>query len=353
MSRINFALTLVAMLLIATSGAIAAENPLFQSHEQLSLVLEFPLKDLKRRKKSKPTVPGVLRYSDSDGNSVVLDVGVSTRGNSRLEECQYPPLRIDLKKKQVESTLFAGQDELKLVTLCRDSTSYRRYLHQEYTVYRAYNHVSQFSFRVRMLEITYRELSGKQPKDALPAFFIESHQELAERLDMTRIKSQDVASSQLDVTQLSVLTLFQFLIGNTDWSVLKGSGSERCCHNGKVVGPPALHDAWVVIPYDFDQSGLINARYALPSESLPISSVRNRLYRGFCSGNTQIKSTIALFNDMRSALEELFLSSPNEPSESKAALKYLRKSFEIVNDPKEMQKQLLDRCRGLREQPTA
>ncbi|MGI9234126.1 MAG: hypothetical protein ACR2RD_10890, partial [Woeseiaceae bacterium] len=103
---------------------------------------------------------------------------------------------------------------------------------------------------------------------------------------------------------------------------------------------------WVVIPYDFDQSGLINTSYARPAESLPIKSVRQRLYRGFCSGNGQIESTIALFNNKRSALEDLFIDMPDGPDENKAALEYLRSSFAILNDPKKKQKQVLDRCRG-------
>ena len=56
-----------------------------------------------------------------------------------------------------------------------------------------------------------------------------------------------------------------------------------------------------------------------------------------------------LFNDKRSAIEELFSSVPYGSSENETAHIYLRSFFEIVNDPKEKQKQLIDRCRGMRE----
>jgi hypothetical protein len=343
-------LMLISVILFSStaSGSIAAANPLFQSDEPLALVLEFPLRDLMRQKKEKATVQGVVRYTDIDGSDVVLDVGVSTRGNSRLEHCRYPPLSINLKKKQVTATLFAGQDKLKLVTLCRDTATYRRYLGQEYTIYRIYNLLSDFSFRARMLEVSFREASGRQPKKAVPAFFIESDKEVAERLEMTRVKSDVVEFSQLDTDQLSILTLFQFMVGNTDWSVRKGSGDEHCCHNGKVVGPPGSRNDWVVLPYDFDQSGIINTRYAVPSESLPIKSVRQRLYRGICSGNAQLEPTIALFNDKRPVIEDLFSSVPYGSSKNNAALKYLRSFYEIINDPKKRKNQLIDRCRGTR-----
>jgi hypothetical protein len=320
---------------------------LFESDQQLALILEFPLKDLLRQKMDKATVPGVLRYTDIDGNDIALDVGVSTRGNSRLEQCRYPPLNINLKKKQVASTLFAGQNKLKLVTLCRDTSTFRRYLQQEYLVYRIYNLLSDYSFRARMLRVTFREPSGRQPKDAVPAFFIESDREVAERTGMTLIKVDEVNISQLDTGQLDILTLFQFLVGNTDWSVRKGPTGESCCHNGKVIGPADFLDGWVVLPYDFDQSGMIDTSYAIPSDALPIKSVRQRLYRGFCSGNAQLDATIALFNDKRSAIEDLFDRESQGPSRNKSALKYLRGFYEIVNDPKKRQKQIIDRCRHI------
>ena len=134
---------LVVSTMLLYSSSSLAENPLFQSDEALALVLEFPLRDFQRQKKEKATFPGVLRCTDIDGNDIELDVGVSARGNSRLEQCRYPPLSIKLKKKQVKGTLFAGQDKLKLVTLCRDTATYRRYLGQEYTIYRIYRLLSE------------------------------------------------------------------------------------------------------------------------------------------------------------------------------------------------------------------
>lgn len=339
-------LMLVILALASASAGFAADAPLFRHDETLQVVLEFPLRALLKQKESKSTVSGTLRYVDPDGTSIALDVGVSTRGNSRLEQCRYPPLGINFKKHQVADTLFAGQNKLKLVTLCRDTRDYRRYLYQEYALYQAYNLLSDYSFRVRMLDVVYREPDGRQPKDALPAFFIESDHEVATRLDMTRVGSRLIEVSRLEAMHLSILTLFQFMIGNTDWSVQKGPGSEDCCHNGKVIGPPDARAPLFVIPYDFDQSGLINASYALPSESLPIRSVRQRLYRGFCSTNSLLDTTIELFNERRSGIEEVLADQSAGRSAGKAALNYLDGFFLIVNDPKKKKKQLLDRCRS-------
>jgi hypothetical protein len=339
---------LLAAILVSAclSHSLAAAHPLFESDETLSLVLELPLNELLRRAQRKPTVTGVLRYVATDGTEVVLDVSVSTRGKSRLEHCSFPPLGINLKRQQLASTIFAGQNKLKLVTQCRRQTVYRRYLNQEYAIYKAYNLLSGYSFRVRMLEVTYRDASGRRPDMLQPAFFIESDDEAAARQDMTPVDADVVGVSQLDAEQLSIFTLFQFMIGNTDWSVRKGPGEEGCCHNGKVIAPPDSNSGWVVLPYDFDQAGIINTEYSAPSEQLPIRRVRQRLYRGFCSNNEKLDATIATFNEHRGAIEDIFRNAPDGASKNKSALKYLQSFYDIVNDSKQQQKKILAACQG-------
>lgn len=332
--------------LTCLSTSISAAHPLFESDEALSVTLELPLKDLLRRAERKPTVTGLLRYSKIDGTEVVLDVSISTRGKSRLEHCSFPPLSINLKRKKVASTIFAGQNKLKLVTQCRGKSVYRRYLNQEYAIYKIYNLLSEHSFRVRMLEVTYRDASGRRPDIVQPGFFIESDDEAAARQEMVPVDANVVQVSQLDSEQLSIFSLFQFMIGNTDWSVRKGPGNEGCCHNGKVIAPPDSNNGWAVLPYDFDQAGIINTEYSAPSEILPIKSVRRRLYRGFCSNNSQLEATVALFNDQRSGIENIIRGGPDGSSKNKSALKYLQSFYEIVNDTKKRQKKILDACQG-------
>ena len=334
------------LLTAATINSIAAANPLFESDETLSVVFELPIKEVLRHAKERPTVPGLLRYTDSEGAEVVLDVEFRTRGKSRLAQCSYPPLRLKLKKKQVEVTLFAGQNKLKLVTQCRRTSSSLRYLEQEYLIYRTYNLLSPYSFRVRKLAITFRDSTGKRKDEVHPGFFIESTGEVATRLGMTRVKTDTVEIYQLDPGQAAVFALFQYMIGNTDWSARKGPGTDGCCHNGKLLAPPDSDTGWVVLPYDFDQAGLINTSYAAPSEKLPIKTVRQRLYRGFCSGNDELDQVIALFNDQRAAIEDLFSGGTDGSSGHKSALKYLQGFYKIINDPKQRERKIVDACRG-------
>ena len=329
-----------------SSESLAEGYPLFDSNDTVELVLDVPMKTLLRRAKKKPVLDGQLRYLDSDGGDVTIDLTITTRGKSRLAHCSFPPLSITLDKEQTESTMFAGQRKLKIVTHCRNGLKYKRYFYQEHGIYRAYNLLSDHSFRVRMLDVTFRDNEQKRRDQIMPAFFIESDQEVAERLNMTTIETKTIEPSQLNVAETNKYEVFQYMIGNTDWAIRKGPGSENCCHNGKVIGPAGAEENWVVLPYDFDQSGIINTEYALPATAFRIRTVKQRLYRGRCSHNEQLDETFTLFNERRSEIEAALSPQALSDKSQKTALKYLDAFFDNINDPKKLKTQILDNCRG-------
>ena len=127
----------------------------------------------------------------------------------------------------------------------------------EYGIYRAYNVVTDYSFRVRKLNLTYRdsESSGRERTQA--AFLIEDDSAVAKRLNRNRIRPPEVKLAQMMPVETTHNLLFQYLIGNTDFSVKKGPKGEGCCHNGRVIAAAGKQDDWVVLPYDFD-SGCIS-----------------------------------------------------------------------------------------------
>jgi len=337
---------LLVFLILVGSASLAAENPLFNSVESLDLLIKAPMNTLLRQAEKNPELAGHLIYNGVDGADVTIALTITTRGHSRLELCSFPPLSISPNREQTDSTLFAGQRRLKIVSPCKKGGKHRRYFHQEYSIYRAYNVISDHSFRVRMLEITFQDLEQKRRDEVVTAFFIESDREVAERLNMEEIKTKRISPIQFDIAETSKFELFQYMIGNTDWAILKGPGDENCCHNGKVIGVPESEERWVVLPYDFDQAGIINTDYALPAEGFPIRTVKQRLYRGRCRHNEQLDVTSALFNEKRDELNAVLASQELSESSQKAVLKYLHSFFEIINDPKRRNKNLIEKCRG-------
>jgi hypothetical protein len=82
------------------------------------------------------------------------------------------------------------------------------------------------------------------------------------------------------------MMIFEFLIGNTDFSIY-------ALHNVRIVQRPdkSLHP----VPYDFDFSGLVNAPYALPARGLMLKTVVDRYYRGPCKRQEQVDPYVANF----------------------------------------------------------
>ena len=344
--RIHVALLLASITAGLTANSRAEDTLLFDSEENLEIVLEFPVRTLLKRAKKKPVLQGQLRYVDGSGNEVALDIDITTRGRSRLEHCSFPPLSVFLNPDQVASTLFAGQQKLKIVTHCNNGSTYLRYLHQEFGIYKTYHLLSEYSFRVRMLNVTYQDIERKRRDDVRLAFFIESDNEVARRLGMKKVKTKTIASHQFDAAKTNIFELFQYMIANTDWAIKKGPGTENCCHNAKVIAKPDAQDNWVVLPYDFDQAGIIDSKYALPSLALGIRTVRHRLYRGRCRHNDYLGQTIQLFNERRQDIEIANTPDALNKKAWQSTLKYLDVFYKTINDPAKLKKKIVDVCRG-------
>lgn len=142
---------------------------------------------------------------------------------------------------------------------------------------------------------------------------------------------------------MSLLSLFHFMIGSTDWSAIRSPEGEDCCHNGA-----ALNDADAgvfVIPYDFDQTGIINTSYAKPSPVLSIQRVTQRLYRGIFAKNDGLDWAVALLNERRDAVIAAFDSERVRERQRNRALDYIRESYEIINDPERFNEDVLEACR--------
>ena len=347
----RFALLATLPLALAVQLSFAQEptvvRPLFGGDSPLELVIEGPFRQLTRDRHEKPELDGILRYTDAEGEEIVLDVGLSPRGNSRLDICSFPPFWLNLRRGQLPGTVFAGQNRIKLVTLCRESNSYRDYLAQEYQIYRAYNALTEHSFRVRWLTIEYVETEGRRPSSTTAgAFLIEEDWEAGERAGMEAVKVDSLRFAQLDSAGAALLYLFQYMIGSTDWSPIAGPPGENCCHNTKLIGPEDSDAGRIVLPYDFDQVGLINATYARPAASVPIRSVTQRYYRGYCVLNDDLAAAIQLLNERRSDVEAAFASLEVRERSRSRALTYLDDSYERINDPRSFEREILDRCRG-------
>jgi len=229
-----------------------------------------------------------------------------------------------------------------MVTHCQSHAQFRSYFHQEYGIYRAFNVLTDVSFRVRMLNVTYRDSEGKMKDIRESAFFIESIGEIADRNELKRQRVQRVDTSQLEPSYATLVTMFQFFVGNTDWSVKLAPDEADCCHNGRVLSEPGQQEGWMVVPYDFDQTGIVNPRYAEPAEQLGIRSVRQRLWRGRCVHSGEVDAVIATFNDKRDELLGALIV--DGVRDQKSARSYIDLFYRVINDPKQRKRNIYDKC---------
>ena len=339
---------LIPLLAAAPFTAFSQDSPdlpLFADDAGLSLRIEAPMRTLSRDRRDREELEGTLTYTDAGGSDVTLDLQVRTRGNSRMDICTFPPLRLNLRRRQVEGTLFAGQNQLKLVTLCKDQTAYRDYLALEYSLYSVFALLTERSYRVRWVDIDYVDTDRRRPDvETRSGFLIEEDTELAARTGMEVWRADTIDLAILDPEQTTRLALFHYLAGNTDWAATTGPPGARCCHNGDLFRDSAGQA--VVVPYDFDQSGLINTDYATPADNLPIRSVSQRLFRGYCVHNDDIDSVIRQLNDTRSDIEAVFESADIRERTRERVLRYIDDFYGILADPDERAELINGACRG-------
>jgi len=274
-----------------------------------------------------------------------LDVDVRVRGNSRVRVCRFPPLRLDFSESQTAETEFAGQDKLKLVTHCKNSQTYEQNTLEEYAAYRIFSLMTDVGFHVRLLRIRYVDTDkvGAEPVVRY-GFVIESEEALAERVQGEKMRAPYVVKSRLKAEQAAAVFVFQYLIGNTDWSLVNALNSDHCCHNGDLVNIGGAH---YLVPYDFDLAGLVNARYAKPDPSLGLRSVRTRLYRGYCMDGLQVGNAIGRIVENEAHILDLVSNLPGSTdSEIAQRRSFLGKFFTAAERGDKLERKLADRCVG-------
>jgi len=345
---VSFCLLLFALCL-ADNARAAGEHPLFQDDEVLKAVLLAPIGQVyaQRHQDVRIYFPGYWSYLDGDGKTQRLDVSIRARGHFRREFCELVPLQLNFKKSQVKGTLFQGQDKLKLVAPCKDGDRYQQYVILEYLAYRTFEIITDYSFRTRLVRLSYVDTDEKNEPWTDIAFIIEDDSDMATRLGLERLGIASVKYNELDHPKTALVQLFQFLIANNDYSVIKGAEGEDCCHNAEVLAEEASGGTRIPIPFDFDLSGLVNANYAKPPNPVPIVDVRDRYFYGLCQPRGTFDNAIMHLQSKRDEIIALFVNSAELNAKGKKnSIRYIEEFYDILDSPEQFEREIIDRCRG-------
>jgi hypothetical protein len=343
MTRLLSALAAILLSACVFGQESQAPDPLFRDNSILQATVTGPLTTLVRERPRDEYLPGVFAYTDSDGNEVELDLEIRARGHFRHQTCDYPPVLLNLKRKQTVGTLFEHQNKLKLVIQCDRSDRYEQAVLREYLAYRILNKLTDKSFRVRLLSVTYVNTEKDKDNEPRYAFLIEHKNRLAERFDLKDLEIEKTSVGALDGPQLNLTSIFEFLIGNTDFSPIAGAPGENCCHNYVLFGQGDVPQ-WAV-PYDFDQSGFVDAPYAGPGPNLRIRDVKQRLYRGRCFNNEHIESSLQAFRANESVIYALVEEQHGlRPYVRKELGRYIEDFYKLINDPRDVERKIVGDC---------
>lgn len=312
---------------------------LFGSNEILELSLSFDIKTYIREKPKEEYLDALLTINISKEDSVTCNIRVKSCGDFRNKYCNFPPLLMNFKK-----TEFAGENlhklgKVKMYTHCRSGCE--EYLFREYLVYRLYNVLTDYSFRVRMARITYHDVNDKKKPVQTYGFFIEPMDMLTERLNAIQVGSVPLTQKNILPDMLDRMAIFSYMIGNTDWSVTNH-------HNCKILMENDLDrpDQNMIIPFDFDYAGIVNTCYAVPGEGLEIESVRERIYIGVCRSEENFMTGLQEFIDKKEDLYSIIQGfDPISEKGKKEMLRYLDGFYDLFNSRNAIVYELLKECR--------
>lgn len=321
---------------------------IFQSIEPLDITLTAAFDRIDDERDKEARYDGVLTYIDAQGASVNLDVEFEVRGNYRLRKsnCRYSQLWVDLKRGQLEGTLFENQNRLKLVVQCRRQNRYSDYIVREQQAYTMFSELTEYNFDTRMLNVTYIDSEDDGSSRTHIAFFIEHQNRMAERFQMDKVELNGIPRAELNAHQGVLVSIFMFLIGNTDYSIIRGPEGDECCHNSKLLLDNG--GEYFPIPYDFDASGFIDATYAPdPNPDFGIRNNRQRVYRGFCVSDEAMAAAIETYKAAQQNIaaivaDETYVS----PRSARRSANYVEDFFKIINDPRKLQREIIRDCRG-------
>ncbi|RMF26741.1 MAG: hypothetical protein D6765_08520 [Bacteroidetes bacterium] len=259
------------------------------------VTLELPLDSLQSKRLTNEYLEGEWVFKVPGKGKVGLPVKVRVRGKYRRKVCDFPPLKLKFPKSALEEVgLRRKYNEYKLVTHCMaDRLLGRELVLREMLAYLLYQELTEYSYRVQLVRVTYRDAaSGKRLKRY--ALLLEDKEELEDRLDGEVCDCMGLPAEQFHPTLEKIASLFQLMIGNTDWSYLMNRNVEllRDHRTGKIIP----------IPYDFDFSAFVNAPYARPSADIGQTSLRQRVYLGLHTEYDSLRSVISYFKTRQGAL---------------------------------------------------
>lgn len=262
---------------------------LFERNDLLKLSLRYDLNYFIKEKPDSLYIDALLTIHFTKLDSINNNIRIRARGSYRYRTCLFPPIRLNFKKSNTEYEDLENEGNIKIVTHCDTSEVFEKYMLREFLVYKLYNVISDYSFKVRLLEIEYIDISEEVSGFTKYAFAIEPMKQLSDRSKGVEIENEKIGFNYLLNGQAEKIALFQYMIGNSDWFL-------PLSHNIKFIDLVGSEEGGIAaIPYDFDYCGFVNADYAIPRSDLGLESITDRVYLGPCLDEKRLSTALDSF----------------------------------------------------------
>ena len=346
MKLIQAAVIILFICISIPSPAQEKEDKLFKDNQPLDIALKVSIKEVKDNTGDTIYIGNQLNYRNSKGTFDSVKAELKARGKFRLKECYFPPLRIKLQKADIQGTVFEGNKSLKLVMPCKTNSESNNLVVREFLCYKLYEVITPYCLKTRLVNLDFTEEQKKKEKNfQLKGILLEDVDKAAKRFH-GKIASENMRAlpSILQDTADLRVSLFQYMISNTDWSSMYQ-------HNIRLLQRGA-NDPFVPITFDFDMSGLVDAPYSVVSETSEgeigdQQTVRDRLYRGWCrdDGVTQFvrNEFISKQDKMLASIDAFKDQLPAKDIES--IKKYLNDFFKTLKSDDAFRKLIASQCR--------
>ena len=310
---------------------------LFEDQSPLKIKLNYSNKEMNRKTDDSTFIKTAMGYfHDEKWSSIEVDL--RARGNFRRNECYFPPIKMKIKKDQYKETLFDGNKTMKLVMPCKLESENNDNVLQEFIAYKIYEKISPYHFKTRRVDIDFTEPNGKKEKTfQLKGFLIEDDKRVAERHEGKVFERYIHPMAMQHLTSVHN-AFFQFLLGNTDFSVAYQ-------HNGKLL---YIDKNIIPLPYDFDMSGWVDPSYATVNETLNINSVKDRVYRGFSRDRSYFDQVRKEFKDKKEDLMALVASYASEfesTNEFESMQKFMVSFYQVIENDTAFEKEIVASAR--------
>jgi len=334
----------VLLLLVFGNGSYSQSKKIdrksfFKDERPIEVTLRTDIGSLIDNRKEPAFQKAAIAWKFPDDTSVINEeIQVRPRGITRKIVCNMASLMLDFKTPG--SPRLSPLNKLKMVGGCGKTNSDEQFAMKEYLVYKMYNLFTEMSFRVRLLKVKYEDSKGKSKSFTQYAYVIEDVDDMAKRNACREKEGKSFNSEKTNRNMMTLVGVFQFMIGNTDWSVPN-------YHNVKLLVPRIDSMAVpYVVPYDFDYSGFVNTGYAVPTEELGLYGVTERLYRGFPRTMEEMEVIANVFIQKEEQVKAIINDFPLcEIKVKKQMINYIENFYKIIRNKKQVKSIFIDNAR--------